>query len=901
MNPIRLMYLKAYRCLRPFGLLQTLGNQQWTKRAGLSMWVILAHLVSLTTAQLPKIIELSPVVTKLLEDSVTTKSQKRSLAIFHGQSHRIEDLTVSERAQIALQRYDLTNPILMDNMVNALTRGRAALARGDAQTAILLLRDEPSAQAAIVKATALEDLGHVRDSIAVLKPWRDLLISESLTLASELTAATSASVMLARLEGRPAQAYMLAMSLFGKIHSELDPLYWPAFVAEAMLLVEKDNGSDAGTALIEALQLNPSCSIAWYQLGLLALKGYDFETADRCCKELHKINDKHLLADLLRTEILLTQKDAIAAEQVIKVALERYPKHLRLLSLLAATQAMMFDPEAMRTTLDHIEQQSPLNPIPFYTIGRYLSIGRQYTASDEMLREAIKRASNWPAPRIELGLMLMQRGDETQALLELRHAVRLDPFNRQADNQLKLAQELQAYEQIKTEHFVIKYRAGIDEVLARDMPDTLEQIYEHLTNVFGYRPSSATLIEILPDEKRFAVRITGMPDIWTIAACTGDVIAMTPPRAGAGLGGSFDWERVVGHEFVHTITLNQTHFRIPHWFTEGCAVSQEPGGRLYAECILLATAYAKNQLFDLHDINWAFVRPKEPQDRPLAYAQSSWMVQFITEQFGFQAIIKMLEEFRHGATNSQAIQIATGLDDLQLMTNFHTWAGNQISNWGLETRSEDEAIDPRKWISANIDSAEIDRLMVEYPDHPDLLKLVAQRATQDDDPHRARQAVLTYAAARPVDPWSDEQMVKLAIQTNRPNEAIAALEQLDRQETKTGKWAHQLTLIHRSNNQLNLAANAIKRALSRQPYHAGYRELAATLYLQAGDLPAALDHLQAIAMIEPDRAIHQVRLAAIYTKMDQPQNATIAASAARKLDPTAQVERYFHPVEPTID
>ena len=74
---------------------------------------------------------------------------------------------------------------------------------------------------------------------------------------------------------------------------------------------------------------------------------------------------------------------------------------------------------------------------------------------------------------------------------------------------------------------------------------------------------------------------------------------IVPPRDGPGQRGTFDWSRAVGHEYVHTVTLDQTDNRVQHWFTEACAVSQEPGGREYETCQLLATALNAAKLFDL--------------------------------------------------------------------------------------------------------------------------------------------------------------------------------------------------------------------------------------------------------------------------------------------------------------
>ncbi len=838
-------------------------------------------------------IKLSSIVSKLLDDPVITPAQRRSLAIFHGQWDRLDDPTRQEQAQIAMQRYDLANPLFNDNDVPAVLRGRAALARGAADEVVQILEDHLTARGALVKAKALEDLGQTGKAVVVLTPLREQLTDTQTTDAQELTAVAEAIMMLARLEGRPAGEYALAMSLLGNVREELDPLYWPAFVAEAKALIEKDNIPEAGDALREALRLNPQCSIAWYLLGRLALGGFDFAKADHCGRQLRRINDQHILADLLAAESLLTQKDAQTAQSVIEAALERYPQNRQMLALLAAAYAMTFNQSALQTVLTRFEQLSPRGPLAHFTAGRFLSAGRQYATGETMLRTAIQRGGNWPQPRIELGLLMMQRGDETAALTELGHAVRLDPFNRRANNQLKLAQELTNYAQIQTEHFQIRFRPGIDQILARDMTDELERIYRHLTGAFGYRPPNRTMIEILPDEKRFAVRITGMPDIWTVAACTGDVIAMTPPRIGTDLSGTFDWVRVIQHEFVHTITLNQTHYRIPHWFTEGCAVSQEPGERPYQECVLLARSLAQDGLFDLNEINWAFVRPKTPEDRPLAYAQAGWMVEYLTMRYGFPVIVKMLELYRDGATDAQAIHGATGHHAEQLMDDFKGWANTQIHRWGLQPHPDHTTVKQAMAVLRPPDQLGLDRLLAQYPDHPDLLRVVANRAMTSASPEEARLAVLQYAAARPVDPWSDQQMVKLALATGRPQEAIGSLEELDRQEDKTGTWAHQLAQIHRAAGRLDAAANAARRALYRQPYNPTYRELAATIDVQAGQLQSALDHLKSLAMLEPDRSIHQIRLAALYQKMGRADQASTAAKAARMLDPAAPVESYL--------
>ncbi len=841
-------------------------------------------------------IKLAPVVEKLLDDPVVSQAQKRRLALFHGQWDNIEQPTLAEQAVIALGRYDLSNPVLINPQAPPLVRARAALLRGEPDRALEMLQDDDRVEAVLIRAEAHQLLGRFDQTTVLLVPIRERLHQESITDPAQLTAATQALVLLAGLEGRPDADYQLAMSLFARVHQQLDRLYWPALVHEANLLITKDNPTEATQALSHALTLNPRCGEAWYQLGRLAARGYQFDAASSCVEALRETHPTHLLADQLEAHIYLTQKDPASAFEAVERALDRYPRAPDLLALGAAAKALAYDQDGLDQALGYFIKTFPRSPKAHYTVGRYLSLARQYPQAAEMLQEAIRLDPNWPAPRIELGLLLMQAGDEDAALVQLQRAVDLDPFNRRAANQLKLAQQLSGYQELRSPHFVIKYRAGIDEALAADMHGQLEEMYRHVTSVYEYRPPRPTVIEILPDEKTFGVRITGMPDIWTIAACTGDVIALTPPREGAKQRGPFDWWRVISHEFVHTVTLNLTQYRIPHWFTEACAVWLEPGQRDYSQCELLAWAVKTDNLFDLDQINWAFVRPRNERDRPLAYAQASWMVEYLTEHFGHDAVLALLHQYRQAVPDQKAIRAATGVNADQFMAGFKDWARQQVRDWGLGALPDDPRI--RRLLkeyksSDTFDPQLLRDLLEEHPDQPDLLKVTAEEAMTRGDDDDARAALLRYQSARPVDPWVYRKLISLAVDAGHPLEAIAALENLDAQDVGSGQWALQLAKIYRDTDQLDLASGAITRVLHRHPYDANHRELAATIELQRGDTDAALRHLKALTTLEPDRAMHHVRLAALYAKMGQPQAARQAARAAQELDPDAPVDRFL--------
>ena len=784
----------------------------------------------------------SPTLQRILESPALSGEAARQLKLFHGQWSDLEPQSSEERAELAWGRYDLSDPALADGEVDPRLRAEVALFRGDTEGVLGLLAEDESVRAALLKAMAHDQAGRLAEAVALLLPLRQRFQFETVDDAAELTAAARAIVMLAHLEGRPAQDYRLALRMLGRVTQELDPLYWPALVAEAELLATKDNREEAGAALEQALALNPNAGETWAHLGRLAVDGYNFDLASQIVDRLRQVNPDHPLADELAIRSYLKQRDVASARGVLDAALERFPQRRELLAQAAAVAGMAYDEGELVERLAAFDAVSPGSPLALYTAGEALSTDRQYAPAAALLRSAIERSPNWPAPRLELGLLLMQSGDLPAAAIELAQASRLDPFHVRVNNQLRLVENLLGiYKTIETEHFVIRYKPGFDEVLARDMPGPLEQMHLELTAVFQHRPANKTQIDIMPDQATFAVRITGMPHIWTIAAATGDVISITPPRSGPGQADPYNWVNVLRHELVHTITLAQTRNRVPHWFTEACAVSVETTGRTYDTCRLLSQALQADELFDYDKINWGFVRPKTPRDRPLAYAQADWMLEFIAARWGHQAIVDLLELYRNGVSDTDALRQVTGYSADAFMESFEQWAGEQVASWGMTQRKRDPAV--QSVIDAEgkeTDLPELLELLAEHdPQDPDLLKLIAQRMLEYGDAAEARTWLARYAAARPVDPWPHQALVQLAIDADRPEEALGSLQMLERADNYTSDWSHQLAELHRRAGRLDAAARAIERALYCEPYHAGYRELAATIALQRGDWDAA--------------------------------------------------------------
>jgi tetratricopeptide (TPR) repeat protein len=174
---------------------------------------------------------------------------------------------------------------------------------------------------------------------------------------------------------------------------------------------------------------------------------------------------------------------------------------------------------------------------------------------------------------------------------------------------------------------------------------------------YGSSLARPTLVEVFTSQADFAVRTFAMPqNDGFLGVCFGNVITANSPAAYAGH--PFNWEAMLWHEFGHVITLNLTHNKMPRWLSEGISVYEERqhnpawGENLtprYREMIL------EGDLKPIGKLSEAFMSPPTGEHLQFAYYQSSLVVQFVIERFGFTNLVAILRDLGDGAEINQAI------------------------------------------------------------------------------------------------------------------------------------------------------------------------------------------------------------------------------------------------------
>lgn len=587
------------------------------------------------------------------------------------------------------------SPALLERSRVLAEIGRLAEARAAAEAAV---EADPASLPARLQAGRLAE--DAADWIAArtaygwfVRPEDDLLLAwrregeKRFERSTDVVALATAIDRWATLEGRyPGNPELnrTILGMFVRAYDVIDRGDPEAHVAAARYLFDHDDPDAALRELRQALAINPRHRDAHELAGELMLLGFNFDGTDEAIAALQAIQPDCPRAELLKARAYLRQRRPGLAEEVLARRLRRRPDDAVSLGLLAAVHALRLEDDAAERLLRRADEIAPGDARALFEVAEQLAAMRQYPRAEAMYLRAIERAPWWTAPRNALGLLYTQWGDDDRARATLDEAHRRDPFNLRTVNYLRLLDRLAGMARLRSERFEVRFDAARDPILGEMMLEYLESIHSQITTLFQHEPGVRTLVEVFPTHAQFSVRTTGTPWIGTVGASTGRVIALVAPRDGADTQGTYNWAQVLRHEYAHTVTLSATENRIPHWLTEGLAVYAE-GAPLRWEWIpLLYEATTRHRLFDPEGLTWGFVRPRRPSDRPLAYAQSFWMCQYLIETYGREAMLRLLQSFRDGRSESSAFLAVIGRDVSQFHAEFVRWAQRQVATWGYD-------------------------------------------------------------------------------------------------------------------------------------------------------------------------------------------------------------------------
>ena len=618
-----------------------------------------------------------------------------------------------------------------------------------------------------------------------------------------------------------------------------DPHCWQAPWLEGRLFLSGYDESKAIPELTRALQINPLAPEVIVTLGVADLQGYKLSGGRAKAERALRINPRFAPARVLLSDLNISDERFADAKADALKAVAENPKDEDALARLAASCRLLVDP-AGAAAAEAAALANNSAPATFYAaLGERLADRRKYHAAERAFLLAVQADPRRAEAPIGLGMLYMQIGRETEAKALFDTAFDSDPFNVRAFNQMKVLKEMTKYTPVLSPHFSVLVETKQDALHGKYMSRYLESIYPELTTRFGYEPPGLTKIEIMTTHAWFSARTVGVRFVPTVGACTGTVVALASPKATRK---PFNWARVLKHEVVHVITLQQTGFNIPHWYTEALAVESEGFPRPQEwNKLLMARVPTRTKLLNLDTINLGFIRPSEPDERSLAYCQAQLYAQYMLKRFGPDSLMKLLDAYRRGLTTDRAVAACFGVDKADFEKGYLGFLDGVVKT--IRTRVDEEA--PVKF-------SVLEKMLKEKPEDADLNAKMAYEHLARRDLREARplaekalelkpnHPLAAYVKARLLVTIGDEkgalEILRPALDAEKPNERLIDL--LGDLEMKAGR--------------LDEAERLFELARKDDPYQTKWIANLARIHLRKKDSAKFLADLAMIADNDAD-------------------------------------------------
>ena len=745
------------------------------------------------------------------------------------------------------------------------------LTRGDweaADNAVTRARkiDPNQFQARWVEARLMESRGEIEKAIVACKWFVDRYNekrADVLKDADALLLVGQAAERYYRANARGEELSDALNDVINEIYEtalRVDPNCWRAPLLEGRLFLSGYNERAATKELARAQQINPLSPEILVTLGQADLQSYRLAAGRTKAERALSVNPHYAPAQVLLADLNISDERFVDAHTAARKAVAENPRDEDALARLAASCRLLVDPVGA-TTAELAALGNNPRPATFYAaLGERLADRRKYHSAERaFLLSAAADPSRADAP-IGLGMLYMQVGRETEAKSLFDTAFAADPFNVRADNMIKVLRHMASYTPIETKHYSVLVDPTQDQLLGQYMSRYLESIHATLTSRFGYVPPARTQIEIMKNHQWFSGRTIGLPFVPTVGACTGRVVALASPRATRV---PFNWARVLTHEVVHVITLQQTEFNIPHWYTEALAVESEGYPRPQDWNRMLLERVPIRKLLNLDTINLGFIRPKEPEDRQLAYCQAQLYARYMLKRFGDDALIKMLMAYRRGLTTDRAIAECFHVEKADFEKSYLVFLDDVLKT--IRTRVSEEK--PIKF-------SQLERELKEKPDDADLnarmaYEHFARRSYSEARPFadkalelKAHHPLASYVKARLLESIGDkpEAMIALlepALDPKRPNERVIDLlanlkmkagdleaaeklyELARKDDPQHSKWIASLARVHIRQKNMTGLLNDLSMLAANDADDIAVRKALSEKYLDQGNASAA--------------------------------------------------------------
>ncbi|MBI5690315.1 MAG: tetratricopeptide repeat protein [Verrucomicrobia bacterium] len=445
-----------------------------------------------------------------------------------------------------------------------------------------------------------------------------------------------------------------------------DPKLRDVYLARGELALEKHDFALAARAYEEGLKQLPE------DPDLLSGRGRAFRESDRAVavKSLEQAlehNPRHVPSLLQLADHHIAGEGYEEAGKLLDRAIEVNPVHPEAWAYRAVIAHLRNDLVAEKFARERALSSWARNPRVDFLIGAKLSAKYRFAEGAAYQRRAREFDPDYLPAKAQLASDLLRLGEHQEGWALAKQVHERDEYDVEAFNLVTLRETMDKYAALTNEDFVIRMAAPEVAVYGPRVLALLRRARETLVAKYGVEIARPTYIEIFADQRDFAVRTFGLPDVaGFLGVCFGRVVTANSPATSTS---ATNWESVLWHEFCHVITLQMTRNKMPRWLSEGISVYEERqanpawGMRLdpnYREMLL------GKDLVPVGRLSAAFLAPKSPRHLQFAYLQSSLVVEYIVTRHGADKLRAILLDLREGTEINAALARHTvPLEDLE--------------------------------------------------------------------------------------------------------------------------------------------------------------------------------------------------------------------------------------------
>jgi tetratricopeptide (TPR) repeat protein len=767
------------------------------------------------------------------------------------------------------------NPDLLARRAEVLyLRGRWEEA--DKEAAAALAKDADNFLAHWIKGQVLRDKGEVKKADEEFR-WFVRTYTDRSNMDKDITD-PDLLVLVGLAGSERARRHNLSEQfkfILNEVYKEavkLDKSYWPAEYQAGRLLTEKYNKAGAYRAFERALTINPQAAEVYAAKGQAALHNLEIKDAAVVAEQALKINPRLTEALRLQADIHLFGGDMDKAMKELDKARAVNPREEATLARVAACLMLQKKEADFAALVKKVHANNPKPAIFYYELAERLDERKLFDDAEKYYKISIKHNPKIPWAQNGLGILHMRLGQEEEARKVLETAFKADNYNVRVFNTLQVLDHLEKYSTLKTEHFHLRYDPKNDKVLAAVMAKYLEDIYKELAEKFQYRPKGPILIEVFNKHEMFSGRVVALPDLHTIGACTGKMVAMVSPRDKSKvIGKPFNWNRVLRHELVHIFNLEQTKYAVPHWFTEGLAVLNEGTPMPPRWHTLLAQRVASGELMNLDNILLGFARPNSQEEWHLAYLQSLLYVEYLIKTHGQAAVGKLLDAYAAGLDTASGIQKVCKIGKAEFEKGYRAFLQERVKESGIKL--------PGKGMTLK----ELKAAHEKDQNDPDIAAKLAEMYLSLGDKKNARHLADAVLIGKKNHPIAAYVKARLLVAGGQPDEALSLLQGVDI-KTAEPKVLKLLGKLQLDAKKYADAAGTFELGRKLEPHDPVWLIGLARIYKQSDDQDKLIEVLKALVPTDADDLPTRRELAKMLLKAGKAAEAERYAWQALEID-----------------